>query len=105
MAEPKVFVDTAGFLALWDASDEYHVRALRLQSELAGQKRKLVTTDYVVDETVTLLLVRHSHAAASDFLRTVDATRWLQLEWIDSERFRAAANFFMRHEDKDYSFT
>ena len=105
MAEANVFVDTAGFLALWDASDEHHVRALGLQSELARQKRGLVTTDYVVDETVTLLLVRHSHAAASDFLGTINATQWLQLEWTDSERFHAAAAFFVRHEDKDYSFT
>lgn len=105
MAEPNVFVDTAGFLALWDASDEHHARAIRLQTELARRKRKLVTTDYVVDETVTLLLARHSHGAASDFLRTVQSTEWLQLQWIDSDRFHTAADLFIRHDDKAYSFT
>src|SRR5262245_58369086 len=60
MAASDVLVDTAGFLALWDAGDEYHNAAVRLQSELARRRRRFFTTDYIVDETVTLLLLRHS---------------------------------------------
>lgn len=105
MAGREVFVDTAGFLALWDAADEHHARALRLQSDLARARRRFLTSDYIVDETVTLLLVRHSHAAASDFLQTVTTTEWVQFEWIDSDRFHAAADFFTRHRDKEFSFT
>jgi predicted nucleic acid-binding protein len=78
MAANDVFMDTAGFLALWDAADAHHQRALRLQSELARKGRRFLTTDYILDETVTLLLVRHSHAAAA---------------------------FFARHDDKKWSFT
>jgi predicted nucleic acid-binding protein len=105
MAALDVFMDTSGFLALWDAADEHHGNALRLQADLAHSKRAFVTSDYVVDETVTLLLVRHSHAAASDFLQTVTETEWLQFKWVDSDRFHAAADFFKRHEDKEFSFT
>ncbi|SRR6266700_3953326 len=101
-AANDVFV---GFFALWDAADEHHTRALRLQSELARRRRQFLTSDYIVDETVTLLLVRHSHTAASDFLQTVTTTEWLQLEWVDSDRFHAAANLFIRHHDKEWSFT
>ncbi len=100
-AANDVFV---GFFALWDAADEHHTRALRLQSELARRRRQFLTSDYIVDETVTLLLVRHSHTAASDFLQTVTTTEWLQLEWVDSDRFHAAANLFIRHHDKEWSF-
>jgi predicted nucleic acid-binding protein len=105
MAAADIFVDTAGFLALWDAADEHHNRALHLQSNLARRKRRFLTTDYIVDETVTLLLARHSHAAAADFLQTVTSTQWLHLEWVDSERFHAAADLFARHDDKEWSFT
>lgn len=105
MAAPDVFVDTSGFLALWDAADEHHGRAVRLQSELSRKKRQFLTTDYIVDETATLLLVRHSHAAAADFLKTALESKSLRLEWIDSERFHAAAELFRRHEDKEWSFT
>lgn len=42
MAARELFVDTAGFLALWDAADEHHARALRLQTDLARSKRQFV---------------------------------------------------------------
>ena len=105
MAAAEVFVDSAGFLALWDASDEYHAAAVRLQEELVRKHRRFVTSEYVVDETVTLLLVRHSHRAAADFLDTVERSETLRLEWIGPERFHAASALFRRHADKEWSFT
>src|SRR5437879_183343 len=102
MAAVDVFMDTAGFLALWDASDAHHNRATILQGELTGNRRQFLTTDYIVDETVTLLLVRHSHEAAADFLQTVRTSESLRLEWISGDRFHAAADFFSRHEDKEW---
>ena len=105
MAAIDVFMDTAGFLALWDAADEQHDQAIRVQSELTRRRRRFLTSDYIVDETVTLLLVRHSHAAAADFLQTVSTSELLQLQWVGSDRFHAAAKFFARHNDKEWSFT
>jgi uncharacterized protein len=105
MAAADVFMDSAGFLALWDASDEHHKAAVRLQNELIRKRRRFVTSEYVVDETVTLLLVRHSHEAAVDFLDTVERSEALRLEWIGPERFHAAAALFRRHGDKEWSFT
>jgi uncharacterized protein len=105
MAANDVFMDTAGFLALWDAADEHHGRALRLQGELSRKNRRFLTTDYIVDETATLLLVRHSRAAAIDFLKTVSGSESLQLYWVTPDRFHDGVEFFARHEDKEWSFT
>ena len=105
MAAAEVFMDSAGFLALWDAGDEHHAAAIRLQGELARKRRPFLTTDYVVDETVTLLLVRHSHNAAVDFLDTVERSEALRLEWIGPERFHAACALFRKCADKEWSFT
>ncbi len=105
MAGGEVFMDSAGFLALWDAGDEHHRAAERLQAELARKGRRFVTTDYVADETVTLLLVRHSHSAAVDFLDTVARSEALRLEWTGPDRFHAAGSLFRRHADKEWSFT
>ena len=105
MPAPEVYVDSGGFLALWDAAHEYHQNALALRARLARERRRLVTTDYVVDEAATLLLVRHSHAAAADLLDTVERSEWLRLEWTGPERFRDAASLFRRHHDKEWSFT
>jgi hypothetical protein len=105
MAAAEVFVDTAGFLALWDASDEHHDAAIRLQDQLRKKRRRFLTTDYVVDETVTLLLVRHSHVAATDFLQTIEHSEAMRLEWTGPDRFHNASAFFRRHGDKPWSFT
>jgi predicted nucleic acid-binding protein len=105
MGAADVFLDSAGFLALWDAGDERHAAAIRLQEELARKRRRFLTSEYIVDETVTLLLVRHSHAAATDFLETVERSESLRLEWIGPDRFHAAAAFFRKHADKEWSFT
>ena len=105
MAANDVMMDSAGFLALWDASDEHHSSAVRLQQELARKRRSFFTTDYVVDETVTLLLIRHSQAAAADFLDTVERTEALRLEWVGPDRFHTAAAMFRKHRDKQWSFT
>ena len=105
MAAADVFMDSAGFLALWDASDGHHTTAVRLQGELARERRRFLTTGYVVDETVTLLLVRHSLAAAVDFLDTIEHSEALRHGWIGPERFHAAGAFFRKHADKEWSFT
>src|SRR6059036_1443293 len=83
MAAVEVFMDTAGFLALWDAGDGHHAAAVRLQQELVRKRRHFLTTEYVADETITLLLARHSHRAATDFLDTIERSEALRLEWID----------------------
>ena len=105
MAAADVFMDSAGFLALWDGADEHHESALRLQADLVRKRRRFMTTEYVVDEIVTLLLVRHSHEAAVDFLDTIERSESLRLEWIGPDRFRAAASLFRKHSDKEWSFT
>lgn len=101
MATNDVLVDTSGFLALWDSGDEHHRAAVRLQQELNARKRAFVTTDYIVDETATLLMVRHSRAAALDFLETIDQSNAVRLEWIGPDRFHEAASLFSRHGDKE----
>ena len=105
MEASDVLVDTAGFLALWDSADQHHTRAVQLQNDLRQRNRGFLTTDYILDETVTILLMRHSHAAAADFIRTATTSEVLRLEWVDSDRFRAATSFFVRHDDKEWSFT
>ena len=105
MGAADVFVDSGGFLALWDAGDEHHLPALALQNQLTRKRRRFLTTDYIVDETATLLLSRHSHRAAVDFLDSISRTDALRLEWVDQDRFEAAVAWFQRHADKMWSFT
>jgi predicted nucleic acid-binding protein len=105
MAGASVLMDSAGFLALWDASDSFHRSAVQLQGELIRKHCRFFVTDYVVDETATLLRIRHSHSVAVDFLDTVERSESLHLEWMTPERFDAAAALFRKYSDKEWSFT
>lgn len=51
-----LFVDTSGWDALADKADKDHAKALQFRNEIIG-KCKLVTTNYILDELYTLLLM------------------------------------------------
>lgn len=54
----NVFVDTSLFKALIDRKDEFHIPAKSIwDKQLVGQ-RKLLTTNFVLDESFTLIRVR-----------------------------------------------
>ena len=50
----SVFVDTSALLALLDADDPEHERAKTAWDELAAEGVSLVSTNYVVVETVSV---------------------------------------------------
>ena len=53
-----IFVDTGAWFATVVPTDPNHQRAT---SFLAANREPLITTDYVVDETLTLLRARGEH--------------------------------------------
>ncbi len=53
-----LFVDTAGWMACADAADPAHGRATTARDRWLERKGVLVTTDYVIDETLTLIRFR-----------------------------------------------
>lgn len=52
----RIFVDTGAWDAVADKGDRNHDNALRFRDEIVG-KYSLVTTNYVLDELYTLLLL------------------------------------------------
>jgi len=100
-----VFVDTSGFYALLVRRDDRHQQASRLLQEAGPRRGRFVTTDYVLDETATLLKARgHGHLVPV-LLETVFASAACTVHWTDADRFRATCDFFLKHEDQAWSFT
>jgi len=54
MAEREVFADTSALYALVDRNDAGHAAAKRKVGRLVAAERQIVTTDYIVAETVNL---------------------------------------------------
>jgi hypothetical protein len=100
-----VFVDTAGWVACADTADPAHARSLAARDAALGSGQLLVTTDFVVDETLTLLRTRLGLSATETWYRTVEATPRVQWERIDGERFDKALHLFFQIRDQGFSFT
>jgi predicted nucleic acid-binding protein len=67
--------------------------------------RILITTDFVVDETLTLIRFRLGLAAANAWWQQIDGSARLRWERVESDRFERARNLFFQYRDKDLSFT
>lgn len=100
-----LFVDTAGWMACADSADPAHARSRAARDAALEAGQALVTTDFVVDETLTLIRFRLGLTAAEDWWSQVDGSPRLRWERIDSDRFERARHLFFQYRDKDFSLT
>jgi len=100
-----MFVDTAGWLSCADAADPAHARAAAARDLALEAGQALLTTDFIIDETLTIIRFRLGLAAAESWWHQIDRSPRLRWERIDSERFEKARALFFRYRDKDFSFT
>ncbi|MDD2708603.1 MAG: PIN domain-containing protein [Verrucomicrobiae bacterium] len=100
-----LFVDTAGWMACADEDDPSHKQMMASRDAWLEDGGLLVTTDYVADETLTLLRVRLGLAAAKNWWRQVENSMRLRWELITVERSIKARDMFFQYDDHDFSFT
>ena len=74
MAAERVFVDTWAWLVLANDRDPAFGSVSRLRSSTAGQPGAWVTTDYVLDETLTRLFALAPFAQARRFTESCGVT-------------------------------
>jgi hypothetical protein len=101
----EIFVDTSGFFAILASDDDRHAAAARIVAAARKRRRRFVTTDYVLDETATLLKARRKTHLLAQLFERLDRSRTCRIEWTDSDRFYAARTFFLKHADQEWSFT
>lgn len=99
----EAFADTSGFFAVLNPHDQWHDQAVSLFE--ADPPLRLVTTDYILDETVTLLQSRHQSHLVEPWLGQVLASTNIRILWMNPERFEQVRRFFVKHHDKTWSFT
>jgi predicted nucleic acid-binding protein len=100
-----LLVDTAGWMACADGADPAHARACAARDGALEAGQTLITTDFIVDETLTLIRFRLGLTSAATWWRQIDGSSRLRWERIDSERFERARELFLQYRDKDFSFT
>jgi len=105
MASKSVFADTSFFFALVAKRDPAHQAAVSAYAKLLRARCRVVTTDYIIDETLTLTKARISAETALALLDRIETSEAITLEDITDRRFSAAKAFFRKHADHGYSFT
>jgi uncharacterized protein len=106
MKNDRVFIDTSGFYAALVSGDSRHDHAARLlQEEFVKAGRQALTTDYIVDETATLLRMRGAEKAVAPFFRLIETSRALTLHFVHEKDFREAMKLFEARSSQGYSFT
>jgi len=100
-----LFTDTAGWIACADAADAHYRNAVRARDQWLEERGFLVTTDYIVDETLTLLKIRLGVRAAAAWWAQVEGSSRVRFEIIGTERAEKARQLFFGYRDKDFSFT
>jgi predicted nucleic acid-binding protein len=97
-----IFVDTGAWFALLVADDPCHdpFRDFRERSTEA-----FVTTDYVLDETLTLLKVRRSARLAIEASRPLWDGTLGRVEYCTRPDIEQGLAIFRKYRDKGWSFT
>lgn len=101
MSDP-LFVDTSAWFALVNRGDPDHALARETLESFRG---RLVTSNFIFDETVTLCLYRLGHPAAVQVGTTLADPGAVDLLRTTPEDERAAWELFSSRADKRYSFT
>lgn len=101
-----LFVDTWGWLALEDRKDPRHGAAALCYLERSKTAGRIVTSNFVLAESFTLLFRRRPFDEAWRFANAIHASASITVEPVTDGRFRKALELRRRFADKPrISFT
>ena len=97
-----ILVDTWGWYALGNPRDPAHGAVRDLYRDLQRQGRRPLTTDYILDELITLLFRRVPAPQAQRFLEGLlesIALGYVRVERITPHRFQQAWDLRLKYRD------
>lgn len=102
----EIFVDTGAFVALEDESDQYHAKAIQFRERVLRQENyNIISSSYVLDETLTLIRARLGVKVSIDFSRQIRKSKIIEFIRVSEEIEKNAIKIFESYEDKTFSFT
>jgi uncharacterized protein len=101
----RLFIDTAGWMSMADKKDPRHKDCLNFRDKSLEEGSVLITSNYVVDETLTLIRMRLGMDAVEKWWLMVSESHRCKIEWVSPERMDKALNLFFRWRDQTFSFT
>lgn len=104
----SVFIDTAGWLALGNKSDEWHAPAVKIYQQIAREKWYRLTTDAVIVEACNALRKPPLRPLALVLTDNIyKAERWghLEIVHVTPELIERGLELFRERKDKEWSLT
>jgi uncharacterized protein len=101
----SAFIDTSGFYAILVEADDLHQRAVTVLRRMEKEGRIFVTTDYVLNETATLLKARGHGSLLRNFFDIIFQSLACRIQWTEREQFKRVVVFMLGHQDQPWSFT
>ncbi len=96
-----VFVDTSAWYALANEKDINH----HLAQQFLAENIRLVTTNFIIDETITLTLIRAGYRQALSVGEQLWNGQLASIVWVTRDDEQAAWELFKQYDDKTFSFT
>jgi hypothetical protein len=97
-----IFVDTSAWFDSIISSERNHLIAAQW---LSRNTQSLLTTDFIIDETLTLLRMRGETISAQILGTQFFGGEIAQLYYLTQDDILAAWTVFHRYADKEWSFT
>ena len=88
-----------------DAADPMHAASRGSRDAWLRSGGSLVSTDYVIDETLTLIRMRLGLRAADRWWKQIDASSRLRWEWITPSRAEKARSWLFDWDGRDVAPT
>ena len=101
----KLFGDSAAWLPFFDRRERQHEIIRQTVSLLARQNLTIYVTDYIIDETLTLIVARVGHSAAVTCGEWFLTSPFVKVIHIETGQWDEAWGLFQRYDDKGFSFT
>ena len=98
-----IFIDTGAFLARYLARDQYYGDAASVWQQLTRERP--ITTNFVLDETLTLLARRSSYPFAAAKARTIVTTNAFTILRPSAQDELSSLELFEKYVDQKISFT
>lgn len=103
-----IFVDTSAWIEYFLENERYSQPVLAYFQNEIKKGSRFVTSDYVLDETLTRLLTNQSVRSANGFynyIREAEKQKNLLVIWINEGIFQRSWNHFIKFSEHKLSFT
>lgn len=98
----RLFVDTGAWYAVVDKKDPDHKEVAAF---IKNNKIPPLTTNFVFDETITLIRSRLGWSVAKEFGEKLKSSAFVSIVAVKDEDEERAWEIFLKYKDKDFSYT